>query len=283
MDVPFRRAIEREHLHAPLHVRRFAAECVEHVALGPPQVAAPDQPVALRAVRDVRQRARVVPAREVHQARAVQGHVPNYGPRLLRHRKSDTVALLHRHLHVAHLVRRVLPYLHALLAHEDLERADRKVRIGVELEVEAQRAVRRRRLAPPAVGFRLLQLAWQETSRDDPPSIVVREARKLARPHADVPQAREPVVRTTERTAPGLGGEHVRVDDLKRTERNLAGRVQLHAHIALLTLDERRHVEAGPSDGIDLVPVDVAGEDGDIEVRPEITRAGLAREAPLLA
>ena len=73
---------------------------------------------------------------------------------------------------------------------------------------------------------------------------------------------------------------HADVADLDRLQLDLrAGRLELHAHVAFLSLHERGDVGAGVRDGVGLVPIDVGGQDGVVEVGPEVVRAAAPREA----
>ena len=107
LHVPFRRLVEAEKLHRPAHIRFVArVERIEDVAFRPPEVAAPDQPVALRAVGHVREGAREFP---VVQRMRICGtwppevvprtdlHADDDWPRLLLDGKADDLALLNRH------------------------------------------------------------------------------------------------------------------------------------------------------------------------------------------
>ena len=107
LHVPFRRLVETEKFHRPAHVRLVARiERIEDIAFRPPEVAAPDQPVAFRAVGHVRESAREVPVVQRMRTCGIwlpevvprtDLHADDDRPRLLFDGKADSLALLNRH------------------------------------------------------------------------------------------------------------------------------------------------------------------------------------------
>ena len=214
MRVPRRRAVERQHLHIASHIGRLRTETVEEIPLGPPEISAPDQAVTLRAVGRVRQRAGEVPVVEIHQILSGNGHRPDHRPAFLRHREADPLPLLHGDFQCSHGVCRALHDGLAAVADKDLEPPHGEMRVRIELIGDFKHAVRGRGLPAPHVGSGLFKFARQDPATNSLPGVVVREARDLAGPHTDVPQARETIIGAGEGTTARLGREDLGVFDL---------------------------------------------------------------------
>ena len=154
--------VEAEQLHRASHIRFVSGiEGVEEVALRPPEVAAPDEPVSLRSVCNIRKGTGKIPL--VETVRRIEAALPVYctvaiddldlgndRPRLLLYGEAETFALANLHGRALYLVRCHLYHFGTFVADEDNEASLREVRIGVKLVVDLQGPVEERRGAMPS-------------------------------------------------------------------------------------------------------------------------------------